>query len=579
MSKEILTSLAGTAAGGYRNLMGRAVRVGGPAGGLVSLLGDLGAPVADFSMILFCGCAGVTVFAGWMWLGKRARALRAALADGKITKEELDAATASNGWSVTFAFGLVASIIFGITFAVQALLPKKPNEPNRGIIATLVPQIQTLQDSVFNLQKDVTDIKATTAATKDQTGRIETKTDQVLNKLDDLSKAFEEASKKDGLIADPQTLAEHYHNARYSELKGDFAGARRAYTAYLASGAEFIDPCLGWLDMLKVQDGVDGAREVVTAMQKTNTTLSMRAAAALLLPASARKGTLAKLAEAAPEFAPAFYLLSRESSAEKLGEQTIADKAAEKAALEKFRALNEKGGFQKYVLDKKEAKKWLDDADARWAKLAATPDAVLKTPVTLTTQQTNQGWNLIFGFADFKLKKVEYRLDGQGEFKDTGSSAAANPQTGLPMPNVFVDAGKLTEGEHKVEVRYVDMTDKLNGPYTLTFNTTAAALTAGKQMLNQFSSSWLSWRDYDGKTLLYFTALLTQRASLKAIRYSIDGDSLDKTFPFKAPKPGEGPNEIGDGLPYIEVPAAAKSATVELEFADGTKSEKKSFPR
>lgn len=31
------------------------------------------------------------------------------------------------------------------------------------------------------------------------------------------------------------------------------------------------------------------------------------------------------------------------------------------------------------------------------------------------------------------------------------------------------------------------MNDKLNGPWTLSFNTNAAALAAGKQVVNQFS--------------------------------------------------------------------------------------------
>lgn len=165
----------------------------------------------------------------------------------------------------------------------------------------------------------------------------------------------------------------------------------------------------------------------------------------------------------------------------------MADKTEEKAALDTFKALNGKGAFQKLILDKREGTKWLDEADKRLAALSVTPDEVLKTPVTLTPQQTNQGWMLTLGFTDCKPKRVEYRLHGQGEFKDTGLSPNVSPQTGLPMPNTFIDAGKLETGEHKIEVRYVDMNDKLNGPWTLSFNTNAAALAAGKQVVNQFS--------------------------------------------------------------------------------------------
>jgi len=579
MSNGLFSSIVGTCAGSYRNLMGRAVKVGGPAGGLVGVLADLGAPVADLVLYFTLACAAITLAAGIIWFGKRQKALRAALSDGKITQEELAHATESSGWSITFAFGLVATVVLGIVFLAQAVVTKPDDGPERGVVATLVPALQKMQDSMFKIEKDVAEIKTVTGETKAQTERIENKTEQVITKLDDLSRLFEEVSKRDGLIPNPQTPAEHYHNARFAEVKSDFATARKSYNAFLASGVEFIDPYLAYTDMLKVQDGAEGAREVIATLRKSNTTLSLEAAEALLLPKTARTGTLKKLIERAPEYAPAVYLLSREFSAEKLGEQTIADKKEEKAALDQFRALNEKGQFQKYVLDKKEGKKWMDDVDARYARLAAMPDQVLKTPVTLSAQQSNQGWMITLGFADYKVKKIEYRLDEQGDFKDTGLGTVANPQTGLPMPNPFFNAENLKEGEHTVEVRYVDMTDKVNGPYKLSFNTNTAAIAMGKQVLNQLAPTWVMFRDYEGKTLLYFTSLLSYRGALKTIRYSLDTDALDKTYPFKPPAPGEGAFTIGEGLPYIEVPAATKSACVQLEYADGTLSEKKTFQK
>lgn len=580
MSNGILNSMVGTCAGSYRHLMGRAVKVGGPAGGLMAMLADLGAPVAALAKYCTIGFAVITLVAGWVWFGKRQRALRAALSDGKITQEELAHATESNGWSITFAFGLVATLILSLALVAQLLMPKpEDGGQDRGVLATMIPALQKMQDSLFNIQKDVSEIKSVTGETKAQTERIEEKTGQVITKLDEMSRAFEEASKQGGMISEPKTPAEHYHNARFAEVKADFAAARKSYNAFLASGVEFTDPYLAWTDMLKVQEGLDGAREVIATMRKTNATHSLEAAEALLLPKAARTGALKKLVERVPDFSPAVYLLSREFSAEKLGEQTVADKKEEKAALESFRALNEKGQFQKYVLDKKEGKKWLDDAETRFARLAGMSDKVLQTPVTLTAFQTGQGWILTFGFADFKLKKIEYRLDGEGEFKDTGVGTVLHPQTGLPIPNPTFNAENLAAGDHTVEVRYTDVTGKVNGPWQLRFNTATAALAAAKQALNQIAPTWVSFRDYDGKTLLYFTAILPYRGSLKAIRYSLDGDALDKTWPIKAPAPGEAPYSTGEGLPFIVVPGTTKSACVQLEYADGVQSEKKVFPR
>jgi len=264
----------------------------------------------------------MTLVAGWVWFGKRQRALRAALSDGKITQEELAHATESNGWSITFAFGLVATLIVSLAMVAQLLMPK-PEEagPDRGVLATMMPALQKMQDSLFNIQKDVSEIKTVTGETKAQTERIEEQTAQVITKLDEMSRAFEEASKQGGMIAEPKTPAEHYHNARFAEVKSDFAAARKSYNAFLASGVEFMDPYLACTDMLKVQEGLDGAREVIATMRKSNTTLSLAAAEALLLPKSARTGALKKLLERAPDFSPAVYLVSREYSADRRGDR------------------------------------------------------------------------------------------------------------------------------------------------------------------------------------------------------------------------------------------------------------------
>ncbi len=425
-----------------------------------------------------------------------------------------------------------------------------------------------------------TEEKVATVEKKVEAEKIETRkqTEKVVAKIDDLAKLFEEASKHDGIISNPQSPADHYHNARFAEVKSDFAMARKSYNAFLASGVEFIDPYLAYTDMLKAQDGLEGAREVLVALRKNNNTLSMEASAALLLPKTQRLTALQALAEKSPDFAPAAYLISREFSAEKLGDQTIADKNDEKKWLDAFRTLNDAGKFQTYVLDKKEGKKWLDDVDARAARLAAMPAAVLKNPVTLTAMQSNDGWMLTFGFADYKIKKIEWRNEGDANFKETGVSTIMNSQTGLLMPNMSVSVGKLIPGDHAMEVRYVDMSDKLNGPFKVSFNTGNAELAMGKQVLGSLTNSWISLRDYDGKLLCYFTALLSYRSSLKSIRYSVDSDALDQTFPFNPPKPGQSPYEIDpkDTI-YLTLPTATKSVSVQLEFADGTLSEVKKF--
>lgn len=567
---SILSSICGTCGRNYQSLMLRAAKMGAPVTGVLGLAGDLGTPVADFILWMTVGAAALTVVAGLLWFGGQQRKLRRALAAGTLSQEEIEQATEQNPWSVGFAFGLVSTIMLSLFMATQRLAA----EEDKGVLATLVPQLEQMQKSLFNLEKDVAEVKDTTTRIESKTDTIQDTTQKVLTKLEDMSAAFENAGRSGVIIANPTTPAEHYHNARMQEVKGDFASARKSYNAYLASGVEFIDPYLSYLDMLKVQDGLEGAREVVTSMRRNNQSLSLEAAAALLLPKEQRVSTLRQFVEKNAAFAPAVYLLGREFSQEKLGEQTLADKKEEKALLEQFVKLDGTGGFQRYVMDKKQAKAWLDDAEARLARLKAMPASVLENPVTLSASQSNQGWMINLGFADYKIKNVEYRLDGEGEFKSTGFNSMNNPQTGLPMPNQTITSERLTPGAHTVEVRYTDMADKVNGPYKLTLNTAEEAMKSGKAMLMMSITSWLSIQNGN----VYFTGVLSYRHILKSIRYSFDTDKLDQEFPFSPPKPEEGPYTVGNGLPYLKAPEGLKYVALQLTFIDGSQSEVKKYP-
>jgi hypothetical protein len=202
---------------------------------------------------------------------------------------------------------------------------------------------------------------------------------------------------------------------------------------------------------------------------------------------------------------------------------------------------------------------------------------VLKSPVRISANQDNSGWQISILMADYKAKSVDYRLDGQGDFKSTGFQSFPSPHTGLPMPVLSVSAGALSPGDHSMEVRYVDMSDKVNGPYKLVFNTNSSALASAKPIISALAATWAEFRDYDGKLLVYFSHILPYRGALKTIRYSLDNDSLDKTYPFKPPVAGEQVGSVGDNPIYTEVPLTTKSVCVQLEFTDGTLTEKKTY--
>lgn len=134
------------------------------------------------------------------------------------------------------------------------------------------------------------------------------------------------------------------------------------------------------------------------------------------------------------------------------------------------------------------------------------------------------------------------------------------------MANLFVPLPNLAPGEHTIEAKYIDKSGQSNGPYTLRFSTGDQQMAQGKMMLNASAGAWLSFRDYDGKVLLYFTTLMSYRPLIKEVRYSLNSDALDQTFRFK---PSEKMFEVGDEL-YLAVPKDSEFATVQVTFKDDT---------
>ena len=388
--------------------------------------------------------------------------------------------------------------------------------------------------------------------------------------VEQIAKRFENIASTGGLIAAPKTPEEHYHNARVHELGGNFISARKEYAEYLTANLEAIDPWLSYAAMLKAQEGKAGALDSFRSLgdKLKPATVSYQAALAMFDDGEARVAKLKILADANPDFGPLPWLISQEYSEGRKGDQTLADQRAEKEWLEKFRKAQAAGKFEKFFLDKKEAQKWTDAAEARWAKLTSTPDSVRENPVTVTAQQSNSGWAAVFSLTDFKAKELFYRLDGKGEFISTGHLPYQSPQTGMPMINTFVPMPNLPPGEHTIEVKYTDKNGATNGPYTLKFSTGDQQFSQAKMSLNMVSGSWLSFRDYDGKVLLYFTTLMSYRPAIKEVHYSLNSEALDQNFKFKAT---DKMFEVGDDL-YLTVPGNTQFAHVQITYKDGTKS-------
>lgn len=98
-----------------------------------------------------------------------------------------------------------------------------------------------------------------------------------------------------------------------------------------------------------------------------------------------------------------------------------------------------------------------------------------------------------------------------------------------------------------------------------------------KQILDVTKANWVSFRDWNGQQLIYFTHLESWRCGIDFVFYSLNSTDLDQMWELDACDPSN-PNAVLKEKPYIELPAGStQSITVQLIFKDGTKSSGETF--
>ena len=201
-------------------------------------------------------------------------------------------------------------------------------------------------------------------------------------------------------------------------------------------------------------------------------------------------------------------------------------------------------------------------------------EAVLKrTPadklVTLTAMPGNSGWTAVLTLADLAATQVSYRLDGEREFTNTGSTGIINTMTGQPRPNTTIRIPGEFWRSRVLEVKYTDGKAVEHGPYRLNFDPRAEFLRFTKQVLATID--WVTFSELGpDQPIVHFGTLVSYKGAFKEVRYSLDNATLDKKWPLKV-DPSEGwPPKYDDEQLYVAVPPATTFITVRVVYTDGS---------
>jgi hypothetical protein len=207
-------------------------------------------------------------------------------------------------------------------------------------------------------------------------------------------------------------------------------------------------------------------------------------------------------------------------------------------------------------------------------RTAPSNDSV-NAPIAMFSRH-NGGWTVVFSIADPTLG-ISWRIGESGEFRETGFLDTLDPRTRKRMPNPSIELAADAPAA-TFQVRYVDVSGELQGPFPIKFDPEAALIHDQRKILDMTAKSWLSFREFNG-LLVYYTHLMSYRCAIREARFGIDTTVPDKVLKMP-PCDTRDPSAIPhDAVPYLKLPPETKSVSVELTYRDGSVSEIKSFRR
>ena len=404
----------------------------------------------------------------------------------------------------------------------------------------------------------------------DSAAGIEASTEKIADSVNRVERSFEELNRAGGIIDDPVTSQEHYHNARVYELRGDYAGARGAYLAYFQFGESKLDPHLRYQDFLKIQEGREGARETYALIANRTQNLITRYASILLWDRERRLALLKELQQAEPTFAPVYYHLSLEYSADRVGAQSIDDQRQEKQFLEQFQAQDQAGQLVKYFIDQALVSEWRADTERRLELLNALPANRFEKPVNLIWMTSGSGWHGNIQIAE-AATELYWKTAEMSEFRKNANTTNIDTRTGKAMPDPsFVLP--LTQKATTVAVKYTDRNGLIHGPFQFQFEPNSESWANHIRILNWLPTSWLAYREYNGELLIYLTHVLGYRGALDKIEYGVDREVPDQAWAFP-PYDEAGYAPVGPDVEVSRVvPDDTRFVTVRLHYKDGSES-------
>ncbi len=188
--------------------------------------------------------------------------------------------------------------------------------------------------------------------------------------------------------------------------------------------------------------------------------------------------------------------------------------------------------------------------------------------------RSNSGWMVNVSLPE-PATQFGYRIGEKGGFTDPGFIDALDQRTGARMPKTSFEIPP-DQGKTTIYVTWRDKRGEQADVFPINFDPTGALAGEQKSLLEQFWTSWIAFRDFNGR-LVYFTQLITYRCAIREVRYGFNGADADKVFKLPPCDPSDPHSVPGNATIYLKVPPKTASMSVKLTYVDGTQSQTRSF--
>jgi len=353
----------------------------------------------------------------------------------------------------TLIFCLVMSVTFGLWFFVETM----GGSENRGVVAGNFEQLAKLQESLLGISTAVGDIKQDTT--------------QILTETKRIGESVEGLGKLGGLIKNPETPSDFYHNARIHELSGKFGEAFNAYERYIAFDEVFIDAFLSYLELLRTQRGHEAAvHEFAKLQQQLPNNVALRFVALKLQSGEKRLAQLEQFSQERSDFGPVLLDLANFFSESEMPNRSGVDSENEHRYLKQFVNAAEAGNFIRFYIDKNKANELLADARGR-VTAGSKAGSPIESNQKVFLANHNEVWvmeNTATGIS-YSFDKEEWK-----PVKDLVKTIALRRGT--------IDDQRLSDGRHEtVFIKYTDHRGNESQVYRVAISS-VSELTAPKEL-------------------------------------------------------------------------------------------------